>query len=219
MVEGSHLLIAAGRSANVQALGLREGRIAHSERGITVGAKLKTTNRRVYAIGDVTGGAPFTHAANYQAGLVIRNALFRLPVRAREDLIPRVVFTDPEFAHVGLSEIEAARGRRAIAVLRWPYGENDRAHAEGEVRGHIKVVTTRRGQILGATIVGTAAGELIATWSLAVAEGLNIRALAGFVVPYPTLAEIGKRAAVTYFSQRLTSPFVRRIMGWLRYRG
>ena len=103
-----------------------------------------------------------------------------------------------------------------IRILRWPYHENDRAQAERETRGHIKVVTAKNGRILGATIVGAHAGELIAAWTLAVAQRLNIRAFAGIVMPYPTLAEIGKRAAVSYYAASLTRPFVRRIIGWLR---
>jgi pyruvate/2-oxoglutarate dehydrogenase complex dihydrolipoamide dehydrogenase (E3) component len=101
-------------------------------------------------------------------------------------------------------------------VLRWPYHENDRAQAERETHGHIKVVTTAKGKILGATIVGAHAGELISTWTLALSQGLNIRAMTGIVVPYPTLSEIGKRAAITYFSPSLTSPRVRRLIAFLR---
>src|SRR2546423_11942119 len=133
------------------------------------------------------------------AALGNRHFLFRLPVRADEAASPRVTFTDPELAHVGLTETKARRRGHAILVLRWPYQENDRAQAERETRGHIKVITSRYGRILGATIVGTAAGELISIWALAIGQKLNIRALAGMVMPYPTLAEIGKRAAITYF--------------------
>ena len=215
-IEGSHLLIATGRRPNVDGLGLETAGIKFDRAGIAVDKGLKTTNKRVYAIGDITGGAQFTHAANYHAGLVVRNALFRLPVRVNDDAIPRATFTDPELAHVGLTEGEARARGHAIRVLRWPYHENDRAQAERETRGHIKVITDRRGRILGATVVGAAAGDLIATWALAVSQGLNIRAVAGTVVPYPTLAEVGKRAAITYFTPGLTSPWVRRIIGVLR---
>ena len=218
-ISGTHLLVAAGRRANVGGLGLEQAGIACSGAGIVVGKNLRTTNRRVYAIGDVAGGSQFTHLANYHAGLVIRNALFRLPVRANADGVPRVTFTDPELAHVGLSESEAARRGRKVRVLRWPYHENDRARAERDGRGHIKVITSRAGRVLGATIVGASAGELITTWTLAVARGMHIGALAGMIVPYPTLAEVGKRAAMTYFTPSLTSPFVRRMIGWLRRLG
>jgi pyruvate/2-oxoglutarate dehydrogenase complex dihydrolipoamide dehydrogenase (E3) component len=215
-VPGSHLLIATGRHPNVEGLGLDVAGIAFGPSGIAVDRGLRTSNRRVYAIGDVAGGPQFTHAANYHAGLVVRNALFRLPVRVDDSLIPRVTFTDPELAHVGLTEQEARKAYKVIRVLRWPLSENDRAQAERDTRGHIKAVTDRNGRILGATIVGTAAGELIATWALALSNRLNIRAVAETVVPYPTLAEIGKRAAITYFTPRLTSPWVRRILRLLR---
>jgi pyruvate/2-oxoglutarate dehydrogenase complex dihydrolipoamide dehydrogenase (E3) component len=216
VIEGSHLLIATGRKANTEGLALERARIACDRSGIRVGKNLKTTNRRVYAIGDVAGRGQFTHLANYHAGLVIRNALFRLPVRVNADLVPRVTFTDPELAHVGLTETQARARRIAIGVLRWPYHENDRAQAERETVGHIKIVTDGRGKIVGATIVGAAAGELVTAWTLAISRGLNIRAVAGMIVPYPTLAEIGKRAAVTYFLPSLTNVWVRRIIAWLR---
>jgi pyruvate/2-oxoglutarate dehydrogenase complex dihydrolipoamide dehydrogenase (E3) component len=217
-IEGSHLLVAAGRRPNVEGLGLEAAGIRHDAHGIKVGKGLKTSNRRVYAIGDVIGGPQFTHVSNYHAGLVIRNALFRLPVRARHDLMPWVTYTDPELAQVGPTEAEA-RKRGAIRVLRWPYHENDRAQAERETRGHIKVVTNPSGRILGATIVGAQAGELIAPWSLAVQRGLGIRAFAEVVLPYPTLGEIGKRAATTYFAPSAASPWVRRIIALLRRLG
>jgi pyruvate/2-oxoglutarate dehydrogenase complex dihydrolipoamide dehydrogenase (E3) component len=215
-IEGSHLLVATGRRANVDDLGLERARIACDDGGIRVDKRLKTANQRVYAIGDVAGRGQFTHLANYHAGLVIRNALFRQRVEVNDDLIPRVTFTDPELAHVGLTETEARARRIGLCVLRWPYHENDRAQAERTTAGHIKVVTDRRGKILGATIVGAGAGEMITTWTLAISQGLNIRAFAGIVVPYPTLAEIGKRAAMTYFTPSLTSNWVRRIIGLLR---
>jgi len=216
VLDGSHLLVATGRRVNTAGLGLEDAGIKYDGGGIRVDQGLRTANKRVYAIGDAAGGAQFTHAANYHAGLVIRNALFRLRVKVDDDLIPRVTFTDPELAHVGLTEAEARRRGVALRVLRWPYHENDRAQAERETVGHIKVVTDRRGRILGATIVGAAAGELITTWTLAISQGLNIRAFTGIVVPYPTLAEVGKRAAITYFTPSLTSPWVRRIIALLR---
>jgi len=216
IIEGSHLLVASGRWPNVVGLGLDAAGIKFDEHGITVDKGLKTTNRRVYAIGDVAGGLELPHATDHQAGLVVRNALFRLPVSFDPEAIPRVTFTDPELARVGLTEAVArSRGYR-IRVLRWPYRENDRAHAEGEARGHIKVVINRRGRILGVSIVGAGAGELIAPWTLAMSRGADIRAMAGIVVPYPTLSEIGKWAATTYFMRSLTSSGVRRIIALLR---
>jgi pyruvate/2-oxoglutarate dehydrogenase complex dihydrolipoamide dehydrogenase (E3) component len=215
-IEGSDLLVATGRKPNLDSLELANAGIKYGPGGIVVDRGLKTTNRKVYAIGDVAGGPQFTHAANYHAGIVIRNALFRLPSRVSDDQIPWVTFTEPELAHVGLTEADARARHKAIRVLRWPYHENDRAQAERDTHGHIKVVTAKNGRILGATIVGAQAGELIAAWTLALSRSLNIRAMTELVVPYPTLSEIGKRAAMTYFSPSLTNPRVRRLINFLR---
>ena len=215
-IEGSHLLIASGRRPNIDGLDLDAAGIKHEGAGIVVNKELKTTNRRVYAIGDVAGGPRFTHIANHHADLVVRSAVLRLPAAVDYDLMPYVTYTDPELAQVGLTESEARRRRYTIRVLRWPFEENDRAQAEGTTKGFIKVITTRRGRILGATIVGAGAGELIATWTLAIAQRLSVRAFIGTVIPYPTLAEIGRRAVLSSYSRRLTSPMLRRIIGLIR---
>jgi len=216
MVEGSHLLVAAGRQPNVEGLDLEAAGVRHATQGIVVDDRLRTSNKRVYAIGDVTGGPKFTHVANHHAGLVIRHALFGLPIKVNHREIPRVTYTDPELAHVGLLEEAARAEARTIRVLRWPYTENDRARTALATEGHVKIVTDRKGDILGATIVGARAGENITAWALAISHKLNIRAFAGLVVPYPTYAEAGKRAAITFFADDLTSYRTRRIMGWLR---
>jgi pyruvate/2-oxoglutarate dehydrogenase complex dihydrolipoamide dehydrogenase (E3) component len=214
---GSHLLIAAGRSPRVEGLGLEEAKVAFTPAGIVVDDSLQTTNRRVYAIGDAAaGGMKFTHVANYHAGLVIRHALLRLPVKARYNAVPWVTFTDPEIAHVGLTDEQARDQGYRIRVMRWPYCENDRAQAERVTEGHVKVVTNARGSVLGATIVGAHAGELITPWALAIAQGLNIRAIAEMVAPYPTFGEINKRAAMMFFAPLATNPTVRRMIRWLR---
>ncbi len=219
-VEGHSLLVATGRKPTTDGLDLEAAGIKYDRTGIQVNKRLKTSNRRVYAIGDVAAGQlQFTHAANYHAGLVIRNALFRLRSKVNSDLVPWVTFTEPELAQTGLTEVQARARKLKFRVLRWPYHDNDRAQAERETHGHIKVITGRKGKILGATIVGAQAGELIAMWTLALAQGLNIRALTGIVLPYPTLSEIGKRAAIDYFTPSLTSPWVRRIIAWLRIFG
>ena len=215
-ISGSHLLVATGRRPTVEGLDLDKAGIRYEDKGIVVDKSLRTTNRKVYAIGDVADGLQFTHAANYHAGLVIRNALFRLPVSVNNDLVPRVTFTDPELAHVGLDEAQAKERYNAIRILRWPFHENDRAQTERDTTGHIKIVTSRRGKILGVTIVGSQAGELIAAWVLAVTQGLNIRAMTGVVLPYPTRAAAGKRAAIDFFAPGLTSPWLRRIISLLR---
>ncbi len=219
-IEGRYLLVATGRKPTTDGLDLDAAGIKYDRTGILVSKRLKTANRRVYAIGDAAAGQlQFTHAANYHAGLVIRNALFRLPVKVNNDAVPWVTYTEPELAQIGVTEAQArARGIK-MRILRWPYHDNDRAQAERETHGHIKVITTTKGKILGASIVGAQAGELIAIWTLAIAQGLNIRSLTGIVLPYPTLSEIGKRAAIDYFTPSLTSPWVRRIMAWLRIFG
>ncbi len=164
-IDGSDLLVATGRKPNVDGLALEAAGIGYGAGGIVVTKGLRTTNRKVYAIGDAAGGH-FTHEANHHAGIVIRNALFRLPAKADENAIPWVTFTDPELAHVGLTEAQAREQHKVIRVLRWPYHENDRAQTERQTHGHIKVITAKNGRILGATIVGAQAGELITTWTL-----------------------------------------------------
>lgn len=218
-LDGSHLLVAAGRKPNIDGLNLDAARIKHDRRGIEVNAKLKTSNGRVYAIGDVAGGLQFTHVANYHAGLVIRNALFRMPVKVNTDIIPWVTFTDPELAHVGLTEEEARKRHGDIRVLRWPYAENDRAQSERATDGFVKVVTNKKGRILGASIVGAHAGELILVWVLAVTKKMKIGAMTSMIVPYPTFAEVNKRVAYTYYLPSLTNPNLRRILKFLRLFG
>jgi pyruvate/2-oxoglutarate dehydrogenase complex dihydrolipoamide dehydrogenase (E3) component len=216
-VTGSHLLVATGRLPNLDGLGLQQAGIAFTKAGIVVDRSLRTSNHRVYAIGDAAGGAMmFTHVANYHAGLVIRHALFRLRVKVRYNAVPWVTFTNPELAHVGLTDEQARKQGYRIRVMRSPYCENDRAQAERTTDGHVKVVTSMRGRILGATIVGAHAGELIAPWTLAINQGLNIRAMAEVVAPYPTFGEINKRAAMTFFASAAANPTVRRIVRWLR---
>ncbi len=215
-VDGSHLLVAAGRAANVGGLGLEEAGIAHDRRGIKVTNKLRTTNRRVYAIGDVAGGLQFTHVAGYHAGLVVRALLFRLPAREDRSIIPWVTYTDPELAQVGLTEADAMKQHGRVSVLRWPYAENDRAQTEHKTEGFIKVLAGKRGRILGVSIVGANAGEMINVWALAMTKGLTLRDMTAYVPPYPTMTEIGKRAAITYFASATRKPMVRRVIAFLR---
>jgi len=218
-IDGSHLMLATGRRPNIEKLNLDGAGIRHDRTGIKVNRGLKTSNKRVYAIGDVTGGLQFTHVANYHASIVVKNALFRLPAKVKPDLLPRVTFTDPELAQVGLTEQEARERHSNIHVYRWPYAENDRAQAERATDGFVKVITTKSGKVLGASIVGDHAGELIQMWGLAMHKGMKIAALAGIVSPYPTLAEINKRAAITYYLPSLTNPLLRRVIGLLKKLG
>lgn len=219
IVEGTHLLIAAGRRPNLQGLDLEVAGIAYERSGIKVDSGLLTSNPKVFAIGDCVGGLQFTHVANYHAGIVIRRALFRMPAKVDTGRVPWVTYTEPELAHVGLTEEQARKGQSKINVLRWPFHENDRAQAERETEGFVKVVTDGKGRILGASIVGAHAGEIIQMWSLAIAQGLKIKAMTDWISPYPTLAEVNKRAAIRYYSAATSSPMVRRVIGWLKKLG
>ncbi|MGC2411440.1 MAG: FAD-dependent oxidoreductase [Stellaceae bacterium] len=210
-ITGSHLLIAAGRRPNLVALDLAVAGISATPAGITVDRRLRTTNRRAYAMGDAAGGPQFTHIALYHAGIVIRNALFRLPARVDYRALPWVTYTDPELAQVGLTEA-AARKAGPVRVLRWPFAENDRAHTERDTAGEVKIITGRRGHILGATILGAAAGDLILPWALAISQRLKIGAMANLIAPYPTRGEAGKRAAGSYYTPTLFSPRTRRLV-------
>ncbi|HYM74007.1 MAG TPA: FAD-dependent oxidoreductase [Stellaceae bacterium] len=219
-IAGSHLLIAAGRRPNLAALDLPAAGIAATERGITVDARLRTGNRRVFAIGDVAGGPQFTHVALQHAGIVIRNALFRLPARVDYSALPWVTYSDPELAQVGMSEATArdAYGDR-IRVLRWDFAENDRAYTERDTAGRVKIVTRGNGRILGATILVAQAGEQIAPWALAISRRLKIGALANLVLPYPTRGEAGKRAAASFYTPTLFSLRTRRLVRLLAHFG
>jgi pyruvate/2-oxoglutarate dehydrogenase complex dihydrolipoamide dehydrogenase (E3) component len=220
ILEGSHLLVAVGRKAVTEGLNLAAAGIEVDGSGIVVDRGLRTGNRRVYAIGDCAGGAAsgyrFTHVSNYHAGLVVRSALFRLPVKIDTIPIPRVTYTDPELAAVGLSEEEARARHRAIRILRFPFSENDRARAGRETAGHIKAVVTPRGRILGCAIAGPHAGELIVPWGLALSKNLKIQDLAGLVFPYPTLSEVTKRVAVEFLRPSAQNPWLRRLIGVVR---
>jgi len=215
-IDGSHLMLATGRRPNIEKLNLDGAGIRHDRGGIKVGAGLRTSNKRVYAIGDVIGALQFTHVANYHASVVIKNALFRLPAKVNNDVLPRVTFTDPELAQVGLTEEEAREKHGNVHVYRWPYSENDRAQAERATDGFVKVITTKRGKVLGASMVGEHAGELIQMWGLAMQKKMKIGAMASIVSPYPTLAEINKRAAINFYLPSMTSPIIRRVIGLAR---
>ncbi len=218
-VQGSHVLIAAGRRPNVGGLDLEKAGIAYSPAGIQVDARLRTTNRRVFAIGDVAGGYQFTHMAGYHAGIVLRNALFRLPAKVDTHAVPWVTYTAPELAQVGLTEDRARKQAGDIRVLRWPFAENDRARAERETDGLVKVITTPRGRILGAGIVGAHAGELIHAWVLAIGQKIKIGAVAGMIAPYPTLGEANKRAAGSFYTPALFGERTKRIVRFLSHFG
>ncbi|MEP1444009.1 MAG: FAD-dependent oxidoreductase [Hyphomicrobiales bacterium] len=218
-ISGSHLLVATGRKANVASLDLEKANIDFDRRGITVDAKMRSTNKRVYAIGDVAGGLQFTHVAGYHAGLVIRSILFRAGAKENSHVMPWATFVDPEMANVGYTEAEAQQKHKDIRVLRWPYVENDRAQAERKTSGLIKVITNKKGVILGAGIVGHGASEMINIWTLAVSQGMKVSAMTGYVPPYPTMTEIGKRASTEFYKPMLGKWWLKKLVRFLRIFG
>ncbi|MFQ5563038.1 MAG: dihydrolipoyl dehydrogenase family protein [Parvularculaceae bacterium] len=204
-VQGSHLLVAVGRRANVDGLNLAAAGVETNERGVAVDDRLRTANKRIYAIGDVIGGPQFTHTAGYHASIVIRNILFKAPAKNRDALSPRVTFCDPELAQAGLTEQAAREKGYKISVARWPFADNDRAQAERETAGFVKVVTKENGRILGAAVVGGNAGDLIQPWALAIAGNLGVKAFKDYIAPYPTRGEASKRAAGAWYAPMLFS--------------
>lgn len=222
IVQGSHILVATGRQANVVGLGLERAGLDFSPQGIEVDERLRAvSNRRIFAVGDVAAisgkaGPRFTHVAAMHAGVVLKNVLFKWPAKAKHAFVPHVTYTNPELAHVGLIENRARDAYSdRVRVVRWEFRDNDRALTEGETEGLIKVVLGPRGKILGCTIVGPRAGELIAPWVLAMEKGLKIGAMASLVVPYPTLSEVSKRAAGAAFTPSLYSDRTRKLVEFL----
>lgn len=212
---GSHLLMAVGRKVNVDKLDLEAGNIAYDRRGIKVAATLRsTTNKKVYAAGDVAGGLQFTHVAGYHAGILVRSLVLGIPAKAKTDHIPWATYTDPELAQVGLTEAQARkRHGAAVTVVRAEFDHNDRAIAEAKNKGLVKVMVVK-GRPVGASIAGPQAGELIGMWAMAIANDMKMSAISNTVLPYPTLMEVNKRAAGAYFSPKLfESATVKRVVG------
>lgn len=216
-ISGSHLLVATGRAANVDGLGLEKANIDYDRRGIKVGANLRSSNKRVYAIGDVAGGFQFTHVAGYHAGLVIQQILFRIPAKENRNIIPWATYTEPELSNIGLTEAQAKEIHGdQITVLRWHYAENDRARAELKTDGLIKIVADKKGRLLGVGIAGAGAGEMNNMWALAITNKMKLSDIRGYIPPYPTMSEIGKRAVMSHYGPIASKPFIRSVIGFLR---
>ncbi len=219
-IEGTHLLVAVGRKPSLDGLDLERAGVAVNRNGITVDRRLRTSNHKVYAIGDVNGGPQFTHIASYQAGIAVRNALFRLPAKVDYRALPWVTYTDPELAHVGLTEADAReRHGDSVKIVQSHFAENDRARAERMTDGGIKVIARSDGAVLGVTILGGNAGELIAPWALAIAQGRKLSTLAGLIFPYPTRSEISKAVASKFYTPKLFSKWPRRLVQALLWLG
>lgn len=194
-LEGTHLLLACGRKPVMAGIGLEAAKVAVSEHGIKVNRFLRTSNRRIYAIGDVTGLPYSTQRAEYHAGLLVETLLFRRAAAVNPRVIAMSIHTDPELANVGLTEAEARQSYSSIQVLRWPLRENARALANRVPMGHIKVIADPAGKILGAGIVSRSAGELIAMWALALSKGLTLQDMRAVIAPYPSLSDVSRQVS------------------------
>ncbi|MBL1321828.1 MAG: FAD-dependent oxidoreductase [Methylophaga sp.] len=215
-IKGSHLLIATGRRANIENIGLGKAGVDSDGGRLVLDARLRTTNKKIFACGDVAGPYLFTHMAEHQAGIVLRNALFHLPAKAQNKNIPWCTFTSPELARVGLSEHEAQQSNIKHRVYTFPFAELDRGITDGETKGMAKIITSPKGKLLGACIVGAHAGELIAEYVLAISQGLNISALSNTIHIYPTLAQINRRVADQRMKESLTpdrKKWIKRLFG------
>ena len=218
-IDGSHLLVAVGRAPNLEALDLGRGKIACTRQGVTTDAGLRsTTNRRVFAVGDVAGRGQFTHLAGAHAALVVRRTVFGLPVDGEALALPRVTYCDPELAAIGLGEADARKAHGDnLRVEQIAFAENDRAQTEGDVRGFGKLLTTTKGKVLGVTLVGRHAGDQIGTWALAMSAGLKLSKVTGMIAPYPTRGEINKRLAGQWYTPALFSDRTRRLVWVLKH--
>lgn len=199
-VTGSHFLVAAGRKAVLEELNLEAGQVAHDGTKITVSESLRSkSNPRVWALGDAAGKGQFTHLAGWHASVFIRRAYFKQSIQASSLPLPAVTYIQPEIAQIGLTEILAREKFRNISVSHFSFGENDRAIAEGKTNGEVKLVI-HKGKVVGASILGEGAGDIVQLIAVAMSNGLKVQALTNFISPYPTRAEAVKRAASAHFT-------------------
>ena len=209
------LLVAIGRAPNVEGLGLEAAGVAFDRSGVTVDARLRTTNRQIYAAGDVCSAFKFTHAADAMARMVLRNAFFFGRGRADGLVIPWATYTDPEVAHVGMSSALAAAKGAAVRTLTVPFAEVDRAILDGEPEGFARIhVDAKSGRLLGATVVARHAGEMIGESTLALGQRLSAAALSATIHPYPTQAEAWRKLGDAWQRTRLT-PRAKRLLAWI----
>lgn len=210
---GDQLLVAMGRRPVVDTLGLENAGIEYSQRGISVNAKMQTTNRHIYACGDVTGLMPFTHVAEQQAGVVIANLIFKLPRHMDYRVIPSVIYTEPECAQVGVSEAEV-QGDKNIEIVRFDMSELDRAVAEHATTGFAKLIV-KKGRLIGAHIAGPHAGDVIHELVLAIQDKMKLSKITGLVHAYPSYAQVNRRVASQYFRDKLFSNGTKRLVRFL----
>ncbi|GAB4390000.1 MAG: FAD-dependent oxidoreductase [Thermodesulfovibrionales bacterium] len=204
------ILVAVGREPNLSGLGLEDIGVEYSGRGLVLDRRLRTTQRHIYGVGDVTGDHIFTHAAGYEGGVALANAVLRLPRKADYTFLPWCTYTHPELASIGMNEKRAREAGAGYSVWTEEFRANDRSLAEGERVGKVKMLLDERGRPLGVQILGPHAGELIGEWVAALSGNVKLSTLAGAVHPYPTLGEINKRVAGDYIGSRLFSEKVRK---------
>lgn len=216
IIHGTHILVAAGRSPNAGGLDLDKAGITYDAKGIQTDKRLRTNKKHIFAIGDVAGGPQFTHIAGYHAGIVIRNVCFKMPAKVDYKALPWATYTTPELAQVGMTEAQArTQHGDAIQVIEHPLTKNDRATAEGSTTGQLRVIATKKGHVLGASMVGDNAGDLIQIWGLMIGQKLKLSALAGMIAPYLTRGEINKHAAGTFYTHKLFSDKTRWVVRML----
>lgn len=216
-ISGSHLLIAAGRKPNIEQLHCEQAGIQFNEKGIIVDKRLRTHNKKIFAMGDVLGKLQFTHVANYHAGIILRNIAFKLPAKVRDTATPWVTYTTPELAHVGKSGTLCSAMGLKHEVLKLDYASNDRAQTGQKTIGFIKVIVSPKGVILGVTIVGDQAGELLLPWTIAIREKATLRMFTDTIIAYPTLSELSKSIASQFYKPKLFSRNVKKLVKFLSY--
>ena len=214
-IEADAIFLATGRKPNIEGLGLEAAGVSFTNRGIPTNARMKTNVSHIYACGDVNGQFPFTHVAGYEAGIALTNAILHLPRKADYNKIGWCTYTDPEVASIGYNEKRARKDGLAYRILEESFTENDRARAEGETMGKIKILLDDKDKLLGCQIIGAHAGELIHEWIIAVNGGVKLSTMAGMVHIYPTLSEISKRVTGRVFAEKIFSDRTKNILKFI----
>ncbi|PLX43296.1 MAG: mercuric reductase [Deltaproteobacteria bacterium] len=202
-ISGDELLVATGRRPNIEGLSLEKAGVAYTRKGITINSRTRTSAKHIYACGDVTGEMNFTHVAGYHGSTALTNIVLHLPKKLDYSKVPWCIYTSPEVAGVGLSEREATEKGIKYRLLEEKFSQNDRALAEGEESGFVRIIASPKGHVLGARIVGANAGELIHEWVIAMNAKLKLSTIAGTVHTYPTLSEISKRVSGSFYEDAL----------------
>jgi pyruvate/2-oxoglutarate dehydrogenase complex dihydrolipoamide dehydrogenase (E3) component len=206
------ILVAAGRRPNLEGLGIEGLSLETSRSGLVVDARMRTSLRHIYAAGDITGAYQFTHAAGYEGGIVLSNALLHLPRKADYRHFPWVTFTDPELASIGMNEKRASAAGLKYSVWTEEFRMNDRGLTEGEATGKSKLLLDEKDKPIGIQILGPSAGELISEWVAVMYGRMRLSAMATAIHPYPTLGEINKRVVGKYYAGRIFSERVKRAL-------